>query len=212
VSEVLTTKGPISTEIVVNAAGPFASAIGEMAGVSIPIKPRRGMILISERVPPFVNGVLLCSQYILAKHRPQGDDRSKKMPNPYGVGLSLGQTETGNLLIGGSREFVGFDSTPDPKLTSAIARHAVRIIPALARMRIIRTMIGFRPYTVDGLPIIDEAPEPKGFIIAAGHEGDGIALAPITGLLVADLLEGKKQFGRILKHLGLSRFALTHQH
>ena len=211
VAEVITTKGGISTEIVVNAAGPFASAIGEMAGVSIPIKPRRGMILITEKVPPFVNGSLLCSQYILAKHRSPANGRAKEMPNPYGIGLSLGQTETGNLLVGGSREFKGFDSSPDPQLRSAIARHAIRIVPALAGMRVIRTMIGFRPCTGDGLPIIGEAREAKGFIIAAGHEGDGIALAPITGLIVADLLEGTKRFGRFLEHLGLSRFASAHQ-
>src|SRR5699024_11887266 len=67
-----------------------------------------------------------------------------------------------------------------------------------------RTMAGFRPFTGDGLPIIDETPEVKGFIIAAGHEGDGIALSPITGKLVADLVEGKENV--LLHPLKLSRF------
>mgnify|MGYP001477241368 CR=1 FL=1 len=206
VDEVLTTKGTISTEIVINAAGPFAPAIGEMAGVSIPIKPRRGMILISEKTPPLVNGSVLCSQYILAKHLSLANGGAKES-NPYGIGLSLGQTNAGNLLIGGSREFKGFDSSFDPDLATAIASHAIRIVPALARLRIIRAMIGFRPYTGDGLPIIAEAPEAKGFIVAAGHEGDGIALAPITGMIVADLLEGRGRYAHFLEHLSLKRFA-----
>src|SRR5699024_7805860 len=101
--------------------------------------------------------------------------------------------ESGNILIGGSREFVGFDKTIPMKVVEAIAEHAQKIAPSLGDVKIIRTMAGFRPFTGDGLPIIDETPEVKGFIIAAGHEGDGIALSPITGKLVADLVEGKRE-------------------
>src|SRR5699024_6668879 len=60
------------------------------------------------------------------------------------------------------------------------------------------------PFTGDALPIIDETPEVKGCTIAAGHEGDGIALSPITGKLVADLVEGKENV--LLHPLTLSRF------
>ncbi|WP_400163610.1 NAD(P)/FAD-dependent oxidoreductase [Brevibacillus sp. TJ4] len=206
VREVVTTRGTISTEVVVNAAGPFAAAVAAMAGLRIPVKPRRGMILISEKTAPLIRGSMLCARYILAKHQTPATNGGQE-PNLHGIGLSLGQTESGNLLIGGSREFKGFDAAYDPALASAIARHAVRIVPALAGLRIIRTMIGFRPYTGDGLPIVDEMPEVKGLIVAAGHEGDGIALAPISGLLVADLLEGRRRYAHVLKHLALSRFA-----
>lgn len=199
VTGVDTTKGPISTNLVINAAGPFASNIAEMVGVRLPIEPRRGAILITERVEPILNGSMLSSQYIAAKHV-VGDH---EMP-PYGVGLSLGQTESGNILIGGSREFVGFDKTIPMKVVEAIAEHAQKIAPSLGDVKIIRTMAGFRPFTGDGLPIIDETPEVKGFIIAAGHEGDGIALSPITGKLVADLVEGKENV--LLHPLKLSRF------
>ncbi|MET3698955.1 glycine/D-amino acid oxidase-like deaminating enzyme [Bacillus oleivorans] len=198
-----TTKDYISTELVVNAAGPYAPAIGKMVGVEIPIKPRRGVILISEKAEPIVNGNILCAQYIAAKYLSQSN--LEEVP-PYGIGLSLGQTESGNLLIGGSREFQGFNKAVDPKVLSAIARHAIGIVPSIKKLRIIRSMAGFRPYTEDGLPIIDFAPAIKGFLIAAGHEGDGIALAPITGILVADLLEKKRRYEVFLEKLTLSRF------
>lgn len=202
VTGVQTDKENISTEVVVNAAGPFAASIGNMVGIKLPIKPRRGVILISERIKPVIHGNILDSQYIVAKHL--GQTNPEDVP-PFGIGLSLGQTESGNLLIGGSREFKGFNKHAEPEVLGSIAKHAIEFIPSLKHVRIIRSMAGFRPYTGDGLPIIDEASNVKGFFIAAGHEGDGIALAPITGILVADLLE-KRDPSHYLEHLKLSRF------
>ncbi len=201
VTGVQTDKGYIATELVVNAAGPFASKIAEMAGIGLTIMPRRGVILISEKVKPLIHGNILCSQYIAAKHLEERDPNDP----PYGIGLSLGQTESGNLLIGGSREFKGFDKAVGPEVLSAIAAHASRIAPALKQTRIIRTMVGFRPFTGDGLPIIDESQKVKGFIIAAGHEGDGIALAPITGVLVASLADNNSNYKDLLEPLRMDR-------
>ncbi|MBT8163660.1 MULTISPECIES: FAD-binding oxidoreductase [Arthrobacter] len=203
VTSVDTTRGSISTELVINAAGPFAKSVGALSNIDIPVQPRRGTILISESVPKKVRGCVLDAQYIASKHlRSDNDDAP-----PYGVGFSLGQTVSGNLLIGGSREFAGFDKGNTQDVIATIARHAARIAPELASTRIIRTMTGFRPYTGDGLPIIDWAPETDGYIIAAGHEGDGLALAPLTGQLVADLLKGDGPTHHFLCGLTLGRFA-----
>jgi len=94
------------------------------------------------------------------------------------------------LLIGGSREFAGYDITPNVQLAKDIANVAVRILPVLKNTHIIRTFAGLRPYTPDGLPIIGKTEEAEGLYIAAGHEGDGIALAPITGKIIAELIGG----------------------
>ncbi|MBP2079259.1 NAD(P)/FAD-dependent oxidoreductase [Oceanobacillus polygoni] len=202
---VQTNKGRIETELVINAAGPFAPKIAEMVGVGLPIIPRRGVILISEKVKPMVHGNILCSQYIATKHLSNNTDAPS-----YGIGLSLGQTESGNVLIGGSREFKGYDKAVEPEVLTAIAMHARRIAPFLDSIRIIRTMAGFRPFTSDGLPIISETPNMKGFIIAAGHEGDGIALAPITGLLVASLVNKDLKYKDFLDPLKFDRFNAIH--
>jgi glycine/D-amino acid oxidase-like deaminating enzyme len=211
ISEVITNTGRIATEIVINAAGPMAPAIGQMVGQDIPIKPRRGIILISEKLPPKVRGNLLCAQYISLKHNTnaQTDDSPEMDILQYGVGLSMGQTDSGNLLIGGSREFVGFDRNIHPKMLGVISKHAARIVPFVNNIRIIRSMVGFRPYTGDGLPIICEAPDLKGFFIAAGHEGDGVALSPITGHLVANLISGESEHLHLTEKLGLNRFQET---
>lgn len=201
VTEVITGKGSISTETVINAAGAHAAHVGKMVNSNIPISPRRGIILISEKVDPIVQGNVLCAQYMTAKHQ-----RDQNSQNPYSVGLSFGQTDPGNLLIGGTREFVGFNQEFNPDILTAIANHAGRIVPFIRRLRIIRTMVGFRPSTGDGLPIVDNIPGVKGFYIAAGHEGDGIALSPITGHLVANLIDNDGPYLHLTKQLGLERF------
>ncbi|WP_395405889.1 NAD(P)/FAD-dependent oxidoreductase (plasmid) [Arthrobacter sp. UC242_113] len=207
VTSVETTRGSISTGLAINAAGPYAKSVGALSNIDIPVQPRRGTILISESIPKKVTGCLLDAQYIASKHlRSDNDDAP-----PYGVGLSLGQTVSGNLLIGGSREFAGFDKRPNQDVIATIAAHAARIAPELAKTRIIRTMTGFRPYTGDGLPIIDRAAEVDGYIIAAGHEGDGLALAPLTGQLVVDLIKGSGPTHHFLSGLRVDRFAGSKQ-
>lgn len=207
VTSVETSRGSISTGLVINAAGPYAKSVGAMSNIHVPVQPRRGTILISESVPKQVTGCLLDAQYIASKHlRSDNDDAPR-----YGVGFSLGQTVSGNLLIGGSREFAGFDKRPNQDVIATIAAHAARIAPELAKTRIIRTMTGFRPYTGDGLPIIDRAPEVDGYIIAAGHEGDGLALAPLTGQLVVDLIKGSGPAHHFLSGLRVDRFAAPKQ-
>jgi Glycine/D-amino acid oxidases (deaminating) len=67
-----------------------------------------------------------------------------------------------------------------------------RFFPVMSKINFIRTFAGLRPSTPDGMPFLGEIPGAPGFFIAAGHEGDGIALSPITGLVMADLITGKK--------------------
>ncbi len=59
-------------------------------------------------------------------------------------------------------------------------------------MNFIRVFAGLRPYTPDALPILGTVAGLNGFVIAAGHEGDGIALSPITGAIIADLIVDKR--------------------
>lgn len=203
---VVSTAGVFHSDLVINAAGPWAGEVSELAEVHSPISPRRGAILITEALPRLLTGVLLSAQYVLAKHL----ESESGGEVPYGVGLSLGQTAAGNLLIGGSREFVGFSTDVPTAVIQHIARHAIEIIPSLQGRRVIRTMKGYRPYTGDGLPIIEESR--PGWITAAGHEGDGIALAPITGFLVRDLITGSRTVGNgeFLSQLSSTRPSLRH--
>ena len=65
-----------------------------------------------------------------------------------------------------------------------LAKRAIRFYPILKDIHVIRAYAGLRPYAEDHFPIISDVPEVPGFYIAAGHEGNGIGLAPITGKLI----------------------------
>lgn len=136
-------------------------------------------------------------------------DRNKEpSTDSTGIGLAIGQTHSGTLLIGGSREFAGYDLRTSADITRAIGKTAMRAFPALENIRIIRTFSGLRPYTPDGMPILGPVAGMEGIYVAAGHEGDGIALAPITGKIIANVACGIEP-GIDLSPFSMKRFFYT---
>ena len=205
IEQVETTAGSIETNVVVNAAGAWASLIGEMAGVRIPVKPRRGHLLVTEALSDALHKELLDARYIAIKHDPSLAENTTDETLSLGVSLSVEQTLHGNLLIGGNREFAGFDTSVRPEVIRAIAQYCTRFVPALKELNVIRSFIGLRPYCEDGKPIVGPVSSVSGLYLACGHEGDGIALAPVTGLLVAQMILGE-QTGFDLTPFSFDRF------
>ena len=181
VSAVETAAGRFEADIVINAAGVHAPEIGALVGLDIPIKPRRGQIIVTEACPPMLRHCMISAKYIAAKFNPE-------IARGSGEGISIEQTENGNFLLGSTREFVGFDKRTTPAGLHRIAEKTAGIIPALKQVNVIRAFAGLRPYTPDGLPILGPVDDVPGFFMAAGHEGDGIALSPITGELIAQMI------------------------
>jgi glycine/D-amino acid oxidase-like deaminating enzyme len=105
------------------------------------------------------------------------------------VAFNVQPRRTGQLLVGSSRELVGFDASINRALVSKMLQRAVSFVPALARAPVSRTWVGFRPATPDALPLIGRWPGLDRTWIASGHEGLGITMAPVTAeLIVADIL------------------------
>ncbi len=181
-----TAKGKVYSDTVINACGVWAPEIGRMVGMDIPIRPRRGMTLVTEPLGPMFHKVMLDSRYIAIKHHPEmaeGGDEFLKL----GVGLSIEQTAHGNILIGNSRDFPeGYDRSVTYEVTRAIARYASKFVPFLQDVSIIRTFAGLRPYCTDGYPIVGPVKSVPGMIMASGLEGDGIALSAVIGDIVSD--------------------------
>ena len=101
-------------------------------------------------------------------------------------------TKAGTVLIGSSRQRVGFDEAVPVAVLRELAAKAVALFPFLADVPAMRAYGGFRPYAPDHLPVIGEDPRLPGLWHATGHEGAGIGLAAATGRLVADLLLGRE--------------------
>ncbi len=202
---VKTAKGDFYADAVVNSCGAWAANIGKMAGLDIPIQPRKGQLIVTEPIGPFMDVTLQCARYNVIKFRPEAVDDSAALK--IGNSLSIEQTETGGLIIGGTREFVGYDRENSLEAIETILRRAVRFFPALKDICFIRAFAGLRPYTPDGLPLIGKVRSREGFYIAAGHEGDGIALSPITGKLLAEqIVYGKESYS--LESFDPNRFPL----
>jgi sarcosine oxidase subunit beta len=191
IARVITQQEEIITPQVVNAAGIWAPFIGKMVGLDIPIRPRQGQMLVSERTFPVGPRKVMEFGYMMAKF--EGGSYTRKVTpemEKFGVALVFEPTEAQNFLIGSSRRFVGEDTSCDVEVLRAMAQRAIRFFPVIKDINIIRSYAGLRPYTPDHLPIVSETEVP-GFYVAAGHEGDGIGLSLITGKLVTQMICGE---------------------
>lgn len=198
-----TTNGTFTAKQVVNAAGVWAPKVGQMLNVNIPIEPRKGHIIVASRQQHVGCRKVMEFGYLISKFG--GKRKVDTLTEKYGVALVFEPTESQNFLIGSSREFVGFHTRINNEVIKCIANRAIRFYPKMADMMVIRSYAGLRPWTEDHLPIISRVEHIPNYFIAAGHEGDGISLAAVTGKVIEELLNEKETIIPI-EPLRLSRF------
>jgi glycine/D-amino acid oxidase-like deaminating enzyme len=172
---VRTSEGLYTAPIVVNATGTWAGAIARLAGSDLPIAPRRGFILVTAPAPDLVRHKVYDADYVVNVASGEADLQSSAV---------VESTQSGTILIGASRERIGFNSSLDVQILRRLAKQAISLFPLLAKVDLLRAYSGFRPYAPDHLPVIGEDPLVPGLFHAAGHEGAGIGLAPATGELI----------------------------
>ncbi|RVT93492.1 NAD(P)/FAD-dependent oxidoreductase [Sphingomonas crocodyli] len=141
---------------VVLAAGLGSAALGAHLGLAIPISPLRGQILITERVEPF-------------------------LPVPI---LGLAQLQEGTVMIGTTHEHAGLDAAVTADAATSMSAEAVRMIPALAMLKVVRQWAGLRVMTPDGYPIYAQSKSHPGAFVATCHSGVTLAAAHAT--MIAD--------------------------
>jgi glycine/D-amino acid oxidase-like deaminating enzyme len=171
----------LRADVVIVAAGAWTSGLLEGLAPWLPIEPRRGHLMVCERrAAGIVRRGALEAGYLATIESGSADLQGAAVVEP---------TRAGTVLLGSSRERVGFDQRTSAQALRLIAGAVTRVYPALAGCRVLRSWIGFRPWTPDGRPLLG-AIEP-GLVVAAGHEGTGICLGPWTGRLIArHLLDG----------------------
>ncbi|WP_257350891.1 NAD(P)/FAD-dependent oxidoreductase [Pseudalkalibacillus decolorationis] len=175
-----------TAKYVVNCGGVWAPRIGRMLDLDIPIHPRKGHILVASRQVPVSPRKVMEFGYLISKFG--GKRHVDEATEKYGVALVFEPTQSQNFLLGSSREFTGFDTSVDWDVVKSIARRCMRFYPKLSDMSLIRMYAGMRPWTEDHLPIVSKVDEYPGYYIAAGHEGDGISLAAITGKIISEMI------------------------
>jgi glycine/D-amino acid oxidase-like deaminating enzyme len=203
VKGVVTDKGVIRTNTVINACGSWASFIGKMVGIKIPIIPNEMEFVVTEQLPTVVSHMLMGASYVTEEY---GKDEMIADRNKFGCALVIHPTVAGNLLLGSTWRFVGYDKRTSYEETVDIAKEVVKLLPPLKHAHVIRTFANFFPFTHDDLPILGPVDGIEGFMMAAGHSGHGICLGPITGKLISELIcEGRTSIP--IDEMSLSRFS-----
>lgn len=178
---VRTSRGVIATPNVVIAAGAFTAEAGARVGASVPVVPRRGHVLVTEPLAPLVRHKVYEAGYVSDVESDDAGLLSSAVVEGTGGGP---------ILLGSSRELVGFDRRFDLRAAAMIARRAIALFPFLRDVRMIRGYLGFRPASPDHLPIIGA--QTPGVWLATGHEGAGVGLAMGTADLLRSLILGEQ--------------------
>lgn len=181
ITGVRTTRGDMPAGAVVNAAGPWAAQIAQQAGVHLPIEPRRGYVMVTEPLPPCIFHKVYAAEYI----DDVGSSDSTLQSSPV-----IESTPSGTVLIGSSRERVGFSDVVNREALGLMARGATDLFPFLQEVKVLRHYHGFRPYVPDHVPVLGPDPRAEGLWHAGGHEGAGIGLSVGTGKLLSQALAG----------------------
>ena len=186
VAGVLTPAGPIATRLVVNAAGPWAPLVGRMAGLSLPVDPRRRHIFVTDAF--------------------DGIRHPMPLVTDTGSGFYC-RSEQGAILmspgdIGATTEY---QAQVDWSMLELAVERAIRRIPALEGAQVRHAWAGLRPLTPDGRAILDWAPGVEGLYLAVGFCGHGFQHSPAVGETVAEvLLDGRSTLD--IQDLRLGRF------
>ncbi|MDR5701564.1 NAD(P)/FAD-dependent oxidoreductase [Agromyces aerolatus] len=180
---VRTTRGEFTAPRVIVAAGPWSGEASARLGVPLPVRPRRGMVLVTTRMPHRVFRKVYDGDYFGAT---QSSDAALQTSSV------VESTAAGTVLIGSSREQIGFDDRFRVDVVRGIAAKALRLFPFLAGASIMRTYGGFRPFMPDHLPVIGPDHRLGGLWHATGHEGAGIGLSLSTAELLAAQITGQR--------------------
>lgn len=178
---ITTDRGELRADAVVIAAGPWSGGVAQTLGVVLPVHPRRGVVLVTSRMRHRVFHKVYDADYVGAV----GSDDAALQTSSV-----VESTASGTVLIGSSRQQIGFDASLRTEVMAEIAAKALRLFPFLADQQVMRAYGGFRPFMPDHLPLVGPDHRLAGLWHATGHEGAGIGLAPITGSLIAALITG----------------------
>jgi sarcosine oxidase subunit beta len=186
IAEVKTNKGNIASPIIVNAAGPWAGVIGEMAGIKIPITPVRRQMLTTTpllEIPtdfPFV----IDFDQSLYFHR-EGD------------GLLTGMSN--------QNEQPGFDQNVDLDFEIVNMEAASKRLPLLEKAGVVSHWAGLYEVTPDAHPIFGKTPV-EGFYLVAGFSGHGFMHGPVAGKLMSEIILDGMPKTVDVSRLDLARF------
>ena len=147
----------------------------------LPIRPKKGQLLITDRYPGTVYHQLVELGYVSSSHHAQEPS----------VAFNVQPRPTGQLLIGSSRQYDDTSVDVDPHMLAQMLQRARHYLPGIDGLNAIRCWTGVRAATPDSLPILGAHPNRPGLWLAVGHEGLGITTAPASAQILAAQITGR---------------------
>jgi len=169
-----TSQRAFTATYVVNCAGAWANRFAAMLGESVPLTPKAPTLMVTERLPPFLDLTV----------------------GAEGYQLSFKQMQNGTVIIGGAHlaklDFEGEQSVIDFATLKTSAQTVTRFFPHMAQVRIVRTWAGIEGFMPDNIPVIGASSKADGIFHAFGFSAHGFQLSPVIGRLMSELiLDGK---------------------
>ncbi|WP_010585026.1 NAD(P)/FAD-dependent oxidoreductase [Schlesneria paludicola] len=167
-TRVVTSKGEFEADAFVVATGAWTPLLNQSLGCRVPIQPGKGysMTMARPKICPKI-------PMIFEEHR--------VAVTPWPSGYRLGSI----------MEFAGYDATLDPKKMAMLRAGAAHYLHEPSAEPVVEEWFGWRPMTPDSLPIIDRCPNFNNVYLAAGHNMLGVSMAPVTGKLIAEMMNGQ---------------------
>jgi sarcosine oxidase subunit beta len=188
IARVHTSQGSVACEVVINAAGPYAALVSDMAGLPLPVTPIRRQMLTTTPMPeipadfPFV----IDFAQSLYFHR-EGEGLLTGMSNPD--------------------QSPGFDERIDEEWELIHMEAAIERLPALAKAGRLAGWAGLYEVTPDAHPIIGPVPDVRGYYVVTGFSGHGFMHGPVAGLLIAEMILDGQASTLDVSSLDYARFA-----
>jgi sarcosine oxidase subunit beta len=193
VTGVETTRGPVATRKVVNAAGPWAAQVAALAGVDLPVEPLRRMLVPTEPFDDFPHSAPMIIDMSNGFHF-----------RPEALGFLLAWNDP--------EETPGFKTDFDPAFVEKVLTRAASRVPCFENVAVNpkRAWAGLYEMTPDHHPVLGPVRDVPGFFLANGFSGHGVMHAPATGKILADLILSGRTGLVDARLFSLERFAEGH--
>jgi sarcosine oxidase subunit beta len=183
VTGVRTSRGSVSTPIVVNCTAGWASTISQMAGVTLPIITHPLQAAVTEPVKVFLEAVVVSGT----------------------LHVYVSQTDRGELVFGASTDpYASYSMRGSLEFTEELAGHVLELMPSIAKMRVLRQWAGLCDMTPDFSPVMGVTPV-EGFLVDVGWGTYGFKAGPVSGEAMAELVATQKT-PEIIASFDLARF------
>ncbi len=181
-------------QTLVLATGSWCGPVGEMLGLTIPVIPTRGQMWATERLPPrFFHRISSAESSFTWSQDDGSDDKTPPFLTHKGDRrltrhLYGRQRKNGEIIFGGDRQDLGYNTDPDMAGIEVNKNHASEVVPLVADLPIARTWAGLMPFSLDGAPIIGRIPLRDNLYIVSGLASSGFGRGPMAGKLAADYI------------------------